>query len=281
MAYDVLEHDGVDVRDDAADRRGARGSRRSSPRCPARAAGSAGRAPGAPLLPFEDDAAGTAGLAQATLRVSPRVDRRDLGGARGACAASRAQRGVEGLMLKRLTSAYGVGRKRGDWWKWKIDPHTIDAVLIYAQPGSGKRASLLTDYTFGLWDDGELVPVAKAYSGLTNEEIARDGSLDPPPHGRALRPGAARRAGARLRAGLRGHRAVDAPPIRASPCASRACCAGARTSRRSEADTLATLEALMRTASGRRRSRLSSAPRRRYGCRSRPTSVQAFAVRRR
>lgn len=80
-------------------------------------------------------------------------------------------RGVEGLMLKRLTSAYGVGRKRGDWWKWKIDPFTIDAVLIYAQPGSGRRASLLTDYTFGVWHEGELVPIAKAYSGLSNEEI--------------------------------------------------------------------------------------------------------------
>ena len=85
-------------------------------------------------------------------------------------ADSRA-RGVEGLMLKRLTSAYGVGRKRGDWWKWKIEPFSIDAVLIYAQPGSGKRASLLTDYTFGVWDNGELVPIAKAYSGLSNEEI--------------------------------------------------------------------------------------------------------------
>ncbi|HET7217071.1 MAG TPA: ATP-dependent DNA ligase [Vicinamibacterales bacterium] len=80
-------------------------------------------------------------------------------------------RGVEGLMLKRRTSAYGVGRKRGDWWKWKIDPFAIDAVLIYAQPGSGRRASLLTDYTFGVWDEGELVPIAKAYSGLSNEEI--------------------------------------------------------------------------------------------------------------
>jgi DNA ligase-1 len=85
-------------------------------------------------------------------------------------ADSRA-RGVEGLMLKRLTSAYGVGRKRGDWWKWKIEPFSIDAVLIYAQPGSGKRASLITDYTFGVWDKGELVPIAKAYSGLSNEEI--------------------------------------------------------------------------------------------------------------
>jgi DNA ligase-1 len=80
-------------------------------------------------------------------------------------------RGVEGLMLKRRSSAYGVGRRRGDWWKWKIDPYSIDAVLIYAQPGSGRRASLLTDYTFGVWHEGELVPIAKAYSGLSNDEI--------------------------------------------------------------------------------------------------------------
>jgi DNA ligase-1 len=80
-------------------------------------------------------------------------------------------RGVEGMMLKRRSSPYGVGRKKGDWWKWKIDPYTIDAVLIYAQPGSGRRASLLTDYTFAVWDGGELVPIAKAYSGLSNEEI--------------------------------------------------------------------------------------------------------------
>jgi DNA ligase-1 len=75
------------------------------------------------------------------------------------------------MMLKRLDSPYGVGRKRADWWKWKIDPFSVDAVLIYAQPGSGRRASLLTDYTFGVWDQGELVPFAKAYSGLSNEEI--------------------------------------------------------------------------------------------------------------
>ena len=74
---------------------------------------------------------------------------------------------VEGIMLKRHTSPYRVGRQRGDSWKWKVRPFTVDAVLIYAQPGSGKRASLLTDYTFGLWDAGRLVPVAKAYSGLT------------------------------------------------------------------------------------------------------------------
>ncbi len=80
-------------------------------------------------------------------------------------------RQVEGIMLKRRSSAYGVGRQRGDWWKWKINPFVVDAVLIQAQPGSGRRASLYTDYTFGVWNNGELVPVAKAYSGLSDEEI--------------------------------------------------------------------------------------------------------------
>jgi DNA ligase-1 len=80
-------------------------------------------------------------------------------------------RNVEGLMLKRRTSAYQVGRKRGDWWKWKIEPYTIDAVMIYAQRGSGRRASLYSDYTFALWEGGELVPFTKAYSGLTDAEM--------------------------------------------------------------------------------------------------------------
>jgi DNA ligase-1 len=83
------------------------------------------------------------------------------------------ERRVEGFMLKRLGSPYRVGRKRGDWWKWKIEPYSVDCVLIYAQPGHGRRASLMTDYTFAVWDNGELVPFAKAYSGLTNEEIAK------------------------------------------------------------------------------------------------------------
>jgi DNA ligase-1 len=81
------------------------------------------------------------------------------------------ERGVEGLMLKRWSSLYRHGRPRGDWWKWKIDPYSIDAVLVYAQPGHGRRATLLTDLTFALWSGGELVPVAKAYSGLSDEEI--------------------------------------------------------------------------------------------------------------
>jgi DNA ligase-1 len=80
-------------------------------------------------------------------------------------------RNVEGLMLKRRDSPYRVGRQRGDWWKWKVQPYSIDAVLIYAQPGHGKRASLFTDYTFAVWDGDKLVPVAKAYSGLTDAEI--------------------------------------------------------------------------------------------------------------
>lgn len=80
-------------------------------------------------------------------------------------------RGVEGFIIKRRDAEYGVGRRKGAWWKWKIDPLTVDAVLIYAQPGNGRRASLLTDYTFGVWDRGELVPIAKAYSGLSNAEI--------------------------------------------------------------------------------------------------------------
>lgn len=80
----------------------------------------------------------------------------------------------EGLMLKRKDSPYHVGRKRGDWWKWKVDPFTVDAVLTAAQRGSGKRASLYTDYTFCVWDDDRrLVPFAKAYSGLTDAEIAK------------------------------------------------------------------------------------------------------------
>lgn len=78
---------------------------------------------------------------------------------------------TEGLMIKKSSSFYGVGRRRGNWWKYKVDPKTIDAVLIYAQPGHGWRANLFTDYTFGVWDHDELVPIAKAYSGLTRDEI--------------------------------------------------------------------------------------------------------------
>ena len=79
----------------------------------------------------------------------------------------------EGLMIKRRSAVYQVGRKRGDWWKWKIDPMTIDAVMIYAMQGSGRRANLYTDYTFAVWKGDALVPFTKAYSGLTDEEIKK------------------------------------------------------------------------------------------------------------
>lgn len=78
---------------------------------------------------------------------------------------------AEGLMIKDLDSPYLVGRKRGYWWKYKVEPMSLDAVLIYAQAGSGKRANLFTDYTFALWQGEKLVPFAKAYSGLDNKEI--------------------------------------------------------------------------------------------------------------
>jgi DNA ligase 1 len=87
------------------------------------------------------------------------------------CSRSRwVRRAADGLLGGR---SVGVGRRKGGWWKWKVEPFTLDAVLIYAQRGHGRRASLYTDYTFGVWKDGELVPFAKAYSGLTDAEIRK------------------------------------------------------------------------------------------------------------
>ncbi len=112
-----------------------------------------------------------AGLpANQVLRLSPTVDAdgwQELAARRDEAR----RRGAEGLMLKRRDSPYGVGRQRGAWWKWKVDPYTVDAVLLYAQRGHGRRASLYTDYTFAVWDGDALVPFAKAYSGLTDAEI--------------------------------------------------------------------------------------------------------------
>jgi DNA ligase 1 len=140
MTYDILEQDGRDIRDRPLDERRER-------------------------------LEAMLGRGATVIRPSPLVEAVSWDEVRALREGSRA-RGVEGLMIKRRTSRYGVGRKRGDWWKWKVAPLTIDAVLLYAQPGSGRRASLLTDYTFGVWHEGELVPIAKAYSGLSNEEIA-------------------------------------------------------------------------------------------------------------
>ncbi len=80
---------------------------------------------------------------------------------------------AEGLMLKRHDSPYRIGRKKGDWWKWKVDPLTIDAVMIYAQRGTGRRANLYTDFTFAVWDGEALVPFTKAYSGMTDAEFRK------------------------------------------------------------------------------------------------------------
>lgn len=102
--------------------------------------------------------------------IAPPLEAADWQGLAALRAQARSRR-VEGLMLKSHESAYGTGRQRGAWWKWKVDPFSIDAVMVYAQPGHGRRASLYTDYTFAVWNDATLVPVAKAYSGLNNEEI--------------------------------------------------------------------------------------------------------------
>ncbi len=111
---------------------------------------------------------------------SPRLQAPDWAGLARQREAARSM-GVEGMMIKALDSHYGVGRTKasGVWWKWKIDPLSIDAVLIYAQRGHGRRASLYSDYTFAVWDgepgapERRLVPFAKAYSGLTDAEMAR------------------------------------------------------------------------------------------------------------
>jgi DNA ligase-1 len=80
--------------------------------------------------------------------------------------------GSEGLMLKHKHSPYKSGRKKGDWWKWKVDPFTVDGVLIYAQQGHGRRSNLFTDYTFAVWnEEGKLIPFTKAYSGLKDKEF--------------------------------------------------------------------------------------------------------------
>ncbi|KXV12395.1 ATP-dependent DNA ligase [Caballeronia megalochromosomata] len=146
LAYDLLEAEGRDLRTEPLDARRAKLDALASE------------------------------LAVDLLRVSPAVTAADWPALAALRDESRA-RGVEGLMLKERASMYGVGRTKasGTWWKWKIDPYSIDAVLLYAQRGHGRRASLYTDFTFAVWDEADgtrtLVPFAKAYSGLTDEEM--------------------------------------------------------------------------------------------------------------
>ncbi|MEL7092310.1 MAG: ATP-dependent DNA ligase [Pseudomonadota bacterium] len=142
-AYDLLEADGVDLRSaPLSDRRA---------RLEALCADLPTDAPVrlSPTIPFE------AWDELAAVRA----------GARDAMA--------EGVMIKRRASLYGTGRRKGDWWKWKLDPLTIDAVMIYAQSGHGRRANLFTDFTFAVWKGNDLVPFTKAYSGLTDEEFRK------------------------------------------------------------------------------------------------------------
>jgi DNA ligase-1 len=147
MAYDLLEAEGEDLRSLPLTGRRAR----------LEAVVASARERGGSALP---------------LRPSPTVDAPSWEALARLREEAR-ERGVEGLMLKRRDSAYRVGRPRGPWWKWKVEPFRVDAVMMYAQRGHGRRASLYSDYTFGVWDGGELVPIAKAYSGLTDAEIRR------------------------------------------------------------------------------------------------------------
>jgi DNA ligase-1 len=155
-AYDLLERGGEDLRSrPLRERRGMLESVVS--------------AVGSPLLQVSEVIAAASWEGLAELRAGSR------------------DRNVEGIMLKHLDSPYGVGRTkttlidsptRAGWWKWKVDPYLVDCVLVIAQRGSGRRASLFTDYTFAVWTgpergEGELVPIAKAYSGLTDQEILK------------------------------------------------------------------------------------------------------------
>jgi DNA ligase-1 len=141
IAYDLLEYEGADLRSiPLADRRMHLEKVIGAVNTPGLLA--------SPLIPFES------WLQLAERRMQSR------------------QWQSEGLMLKRRNSIYQVGRKTGDWWKWKIDPYTIDAVMVYAQKGHGRRSNLFTDYTFAVRDGEKLVTFTKAYSGLTDREFA-------------------------------------------------------------------------------------------------------------
>jgi DNA ligase-1 len=109
-------------------------------------------------------------LLSSQVRISEILDVKDLDDLEKWRSQSR-EHDAEGLMVKRWDAPYSVGRKTGTWWKHKVNPLTLDAVLLYAQAGTGRRANLYTDYTFALWKDKELVPFAKAYSGLDQKEI--------------------------------------------------------------------------------------------------------------
>lgn len=142
MAYDLLELEGVDLR--------GRGSAERRQR-------------------LEDWAKA---VPEACFRLSPQIKAASWEAIAAFRKESRSRR-VEGLMLKRDDAVYHAGRKKGDWWKWKVAPYTVDAVMVYAQQGHGRRAGLYTDYTFSVWSGDQLLPIAKAYSGLSDVEIRK------------------------------------------------------------------------------------------------------------
>jgi DNA ligase-1 len=155
VAYDLLEAEGSDLRGLPLE------ARRARLELLLEAHGSA---------PFDPTQAAPAGAGDHTLWLSPALPATSWEELTEWRTSAR-KLGVEGLLLKRKEGSYGTGRTRGEWWKWKVEPLEIDAVLIYAQAGHGRRAGLHSDYTFGLWHDGQLMTVAKAYSGLTDAEI--------------------------------------------------------------------------------------------------------------
>ena len=142
IAYDILEFDGVDIRNRPQEER-----RKILEKVQADA--------------MIDE-----------FRISPLISMNEWDDLRNLHSESRSM-AAEGFMLKRKNSVYMTGRKKGDWWKWKVDPLSIDAVLVYAQKGHGRRAELFTDYTFAVWNESTLIPFAKAYSGLTDAEIVQ------------------------------------------------------------------------------------------------------------
>lgn len=160
LAFDLLEHDGNDIREMAIEQRQSHLRSLLNGLSPSGSTTSG--------LLFDDLQVPTDLPA---IRTAPGVEANSWEELAGQREQSPSLFRAEGLMLKRRGSTYQVNRPVGDWWKWKVDPYTIDAVLIYAQRGHGRRASLYTDYTFAVWDDKELVPFAKAYSGLTDREI--------------------------------------------------------------------------------------------------------------
>jgi DNA ligase-1 len=139
IAYDILEHESNDIRQQALSYR---------------------RSLLESIIPKNNS----------TILISEKIEFSDWNDLESIRLNSR-NKNAEGLMLKNIHSTYQVGRKKGDWWKWKVNPYTIDAVLTYAMQGHGRRANLFTDYTFAVWHNGELVTFTKAYSGLSDNEI--------------------------------------------------------------------------------------------------------------